>query len=51
MSETSETEKDKGKTRLTLSRPSSLELKKIVESGQVRQNFSHGRSKAVTVEV
>ncbi len=28
-----------------------LELKKTVEAGQVRQNFSHGRSKAVTVEV
>jgi len=51
MSETSKTEDKKGKTRLTLSRPGSLELKKIVESGQVRQNFSHGRSKSVTVEV
>ncbi len=28
-----------------------LELKKTVEAGQVRQNFSHGRSKSVTVEV
>jgi translation initiation factor IF-2 len=28
-----------------------LELKKTVESGTVRQSFSHGRSKAVAVEV
>ncbi|MFQ5765691.1 MAG: translation initiation factor IF-2, partial [Rhodospirillales bacterium] len=28
-----------------------LELKKTVETGQVRQSFSHGRSKMVTVEV
>lgn len=28
-----------------------LELKKTVETGQVRQSFSHGRSKPVTVEV
>src|SRR5438093_6305763 len=27
-----------------------LELKKTVESGQVRQSFSHGRSKVVQVE-
>ena len=31
--------------------PGKLELKKTVETGQVRQSFSHGRSKAVTVEV
>ena len=31
--------------------PVKLELKKTVETGQVRQSFSHGRSKAVTVEV
>jgi translation initiation factor IF-2 len=31
--------------------PGKLELKKTVESGQVRQSFSHGRSKVVTVEV
>ncbi len=36
---------------LKLSRPGQLELKKTVESGQVRQSFSHGRSKAVAVEV
>ena len=38
------------KTPLKLS-PGKLELKKTVESGQVRQSFSHGRSKVVTVEV
>lgn len=41
----------KTKKPLTLSRPGRLELKKTVETGQVRQSFSHGRSKAVTVEV
>ena len=44
------TEKDKGKS-LKLARPGKLELKKTVETGQVRQSFSHGRSKMVTVEV
>ena len=43
-------EKDKGK-KLGLSRPGKLELKKTVKTGQVRQSFSHGRSKMVTVEV
>ncbi len=38
--------------RIGLSRPSArLELKKTVESGTIRQSFSHGRSKAVAVEV
>ena len=32
-------------------RPGRLELKKTVDGGQVRQSFSHGRSKAVAVEV
>jgi len=32
-------------------RPGTLELKKTVETGQVRQSFAHGRSKLVTVEV
>src|SRR5262249_46622122 len=36
-------------TPLTLGR-GKLELKKTVESGQVRQSFSHGRSKVVQVE-
>ena len=48
---------DKGQdrtARIGLSRSpggSRLELKKTVETGMVRQSFSHGRSKAVTVEV
>jgi translation initiation factor IF-2 len=48
MSEANEREDEKGGT---LSRPRRLELKKTVETGQVRQSFSHGRSKTVTVEV
>ena len=47
----SENETKDEKTTLDLSRPGRLELKKTVEMGQVRQSFSHGRSKAVTVEV
>src|SRR5271166_2913264 len=40
------------KRPLTLARTGGrLELRKSVETGQVRQSFSHGRSKAVTVEV
>ena len=46
-----ETQEDKPKKKLSLSRPGKLELKKTVEGGQVRQSFSHGRSKVVTVEV
>jgi len=46
-----DTKENPGKGRLSLSRPGGIEIKKIVETGQVRQNFSHGRSKAVTVEV
>jgi translation initiation factor IF-2 len=38
------------KAPLKLSSPGKLELKKTVETGQVRQSFSHGRSKVVTVE-
>ena len=38
--------------RISLARPSGrLELKKTVDSGMVRQSFSHGRSKSVAVEV
>ena len=50
MTETDEQEHDKG-TPLTIKRPGKLELKKTVETGQVRQSFSHGRSKMVQVEV
>jgi translation initiation factor IF-2 len=40
------------KRPLTLARSGArLELRKSVETGQVRQSFSHGRSKTVTVEV
>ncbi len=41
------------KRPLTLARTGGgrLELRKSVETGQVRQSFSHGRSKTVTVEV
>ncbi len=48
MSETKDKNKDKP---LGLSRPGTLQLNKTIESGQVRQNFSHGRSKMVQVEV
>jgi translation initiation factor IF-2 len=40
-----------GRGKLSLGKPGRLELKKTVERGQVRQSFSHGRSKAVKVEV
>ncbi len=43
--------KETDKTQLRLNRPGRLELKKTVETGQIRQSFSHGRSKTVTVEV
>ncbi len=49
MTETKETD-DNGK-KLEISKPKKLELKKTVETGQIRQNFSHGRSKMVQVEV
>ena len=43
---------DKGLSKpLKLSQPGKLELKKTVQTGQVKQSFSHGRSKTVTVEV
>ncbi|RDD63337.1 translation initiation factor IF-2 [Ferruginivarius sediminum] len=37
--------------KLKLKRPGKLELSKTVEQGQVRQSFSHGRTKQVAVEV
>ncbi|MEK9752016.1 MAG: translation initiation factor IF-2 [Rhodospirillaceae bacterium] len=46
----SETTDESKKSKLSLSKPGKLELKKTVESGSVRQNFSHGRSKMVQVE-
>ncbi|TAE33290.1 MAG: translation initiation factor IF-2 [Alphaproteobacteria bacterium] len=44
---------DKGaaKPTLTMAKPNKLSLTKTVESGKVTQNFTHGRSKQVTVEV
>jgi translation initiation factor IF-2 len=48
MSETYETTKGK---KLELSAPGKLELNKTIETGSVRQSFSHGRSKMVAVEV
>jgi len=39
------------KSTLTMNRPNKLSLTKTVESGKVKQNFTHGRSKTVTVEV
>ncbi len=52
MTEIIETEKkEKKKGTLSLSQPGKLELRTTVEGGQVRQNFSHGRSKVVAVEV
>ena len=51
MTEQTETEAQKPKKKLSLSLPGRLELNKTVEAGQVRQSFSHGRSKSVAVEV
>lgn len=48
MSDANETENSK--KPLGLAKPGRLELNKTVETGQVKQNFSHGRSKMVTVE-
>ncbi|MEO5335717.1 MAG: translation initiation factor IF-2 [Magnetospirillum sp. WYHS-4] len=42
---------DQDKKPLTLGKSGKLELKKTVESGSVKQSFSHGRSKMVQVEV
>lgn len=50
MSEVNEPEEKKsGRTAPPPARPGTV--KKTVETGQVRQSFSHGRSKAVAVEV
>ena len=48
MSETNEPDKKKP---LTLSGRGKLDMKKPPVAGQVRQSFSHGRTKTVTVEV
>src|ERR1700686_3262490 len=47
-----EAKEQEQKRPLTLGRSGTrLELRRPVETGQVRQSFSHGRSKTVTVEV
>src|SRR5262245_38422760 len=46
-----ETKDARSESKLRLAPRGKLELKKTVETGQVRQSFSHGRSKTVTVEV
>ena len=51
MTDIEEQKEQKGNRRLGLSRPRKLEIRKTVESGQVRQSFSHGRSKMVAVEI
>ena len=43
--------KDTDKKPLRLKRPGTLELNRTVDAGTVKQSFSHGRSKLVTVEV
>ena len=48
MTDTTERER---KRPLKLASRGKLELKKTVDAGQVRQSFSHGRSKTVAVEV
>ena len=48
MTDTNDTAK---KDTLKVANPSRLSLTKTVESGKVKQNFTHGRSKTVTVEV
>ena len=48
---TDQKETEGKKKKLTLSRPGKLELNKTVDAGQVRQSFSHGRTKSVAVEV
>ena len=47
-----DTKEQERNPRISLSRPAGrLELTKTVDSGMVRQSFSHGRSKSVAVEV
>ena len=46
-----ETKDPEESAKLTLKVPQRLDLKKVSGSGQVRQSFSRGRTKAVTVEV
>ena len=41
---------EKGKKKLSLSSGGTLSLGKKIETSQVKQSFSHGRSKTVQVE-
>jgi len=49
--EMTETSEKDPKQPLKLARPGRLELRKTIEHSQVRQSFSHGRTKTVAVEV
>ena len=50
MSNENENNNPDSKQPLRLSKPGKLELRKTVDAGQVKQSFSHGRSKTVVVE-
>ena len=50
MSTDNENNGQESKQPLRLSKPGKLELRKTVDAGQVKQSFSHGRSKTVVVE-
>ncbi|MAV46922.1 MAG: translation initiation factor IF-2 [Alphaproteobacteria bacterium TMED89] len=50
MSNENENNNQESKQPLRLSKPGKLELRKTVDAGQVKQSFSHGRSKTVVVE-
>ena len=43
------TTEDKDRKKLSLSRGGTLSLGKTIETSQVKQSFSHGRSKTVQV--
>ncbi|OSM00360.1 translation initiation factor IF-2 [Magnetofaba australis] len=47
----SDTNNSEGDNKLRLKAPRRIVLKKTVEGGTIKQNFSHGRSKSVVVEV
>ncbi|MBF8273360.1 MAG: bacterial translation initiation factor 2 (bIF-2) [Magnetococcales bacterium] len=47
----SESKKIEGEGKLRLKAPRQIVLRKTVEGGSIKQNFSHGRSKSVVVEV
>ena len=51
MSDETEAGDQERRKPLSLKRPGRLDLKQAVDAGQVRQSFSHGRSRAVAVEV